>query len=361
VDVNLPTVSALVPAFDAERFLGEALDSALAQDYPAGLLDVVVVDDGSTDATPAVLAEYAARHPGRVRGIRQENRGNAGAINTAIAAAGGELLALLDADDAWPADKIGRQVAALADRPEAALLYGDMRVVDEHGATLQESWLEGSVPPQGRCAAQLLVENPATASSIVMRAAFADAVGPIPPEIPFADWWLATRAAQVASVAYLAEPRTAYRFHGANMTLGTAGAQRRRELRKAMASQRWFLRRLAPGEGTPRELAAAWASFERNAAEAMALAGTPFAEPVCVTAEDRDEAWRLTAQAADAAARGDGPMALGRYLRAAASDPFNDAARAGIQRTLLGFAAPAHGAAHAGVVPAGGGFAVLAP
>jgi len=71
---QLPTVTALIAAHDAEAFIGEALDSALAQDYPAGLLDVVVIDDGSTDATPAILESYKARMP-YLRVVRRENRG----------------------------------------------------------------------------------------------------------------------------------------------------------------------------------------------------------------------------------------------------------------------------------------------
>ena len=78
---------------------------------------------------------YVARHPGRVRLIRQANGGPCAAVNTALAHARGEWLGLLDADDAWPANKLRVQGDVLHARPEVGLVYGDMRVVDETGTS----------------------------------------------------------------------------------------------------------------------------------------------------------------------------------------------------------------------------------
>ena len=116
--------------YNGERFIGEAIGSVLAQDFPADQLEMVIVDDGSTDSTPAILAQYAAVHPGRIRVLRQANAGNTGATNTAIANARGEFLALIDADDVWPADKISRQVELMRARPHVGLVYTDMHVID---------------------------------------------------------------------------------------------------------------------------------------------------------------------------------------------------------------------------------------
>src|SRR4051794_41680635 len=120
-------------AYDAEAFVGEAIESALAQDWPSERLEVVVCDDGSTDATAAVVASYVERYPGRVRLIRQANGGPCAAVNAALAAARGEWLGLLDADDVWPRDKLRVQGEVLKARPDVGLIYGDMRVIDEHG------------------------------------------------------------------------------------------------------------------------------------------------------------------------------------------------------------------------------------
>ncbi len=103
---SLPTVSALMGAYNYQQYVARAIESALAQDYPPELLEVIVIDDGSTDHTAEIVAEIAERNQGRVRLISQANGGYIAATNRAIAEADGELLALLDADDIWLPDKI---------------------------------------------------------------------------------------------------------------------------------------------------------------------------------------------------------------------------------------------------------------
>jgi glycosyl transferase family 2 len=330
---ELPLVSALVAAYNAEPFVAEALHSALAQDWPADRLEIVVVDDGSTDGTAAVVEEIAARHRGRVRLIRQANAGACGATNTAFNAARGELIALLDADDAWPAGKLRAQHAMLGARPEVGLVYGDMRIVDAQGRVLHESFLEGQRPPRGRCLGELLESNDATASSLLFRRVLA---APIPDGVPYTDWWFAARAAQQSEIAYLAEPRTLYRFHGGNLTLGTEGAARGRELRKAIAFRRWFLQRLEPGELRPAELAGVWRAIELNAAELE----EPY--PDCHPAGGvRDEGEALLR-------RGAPERAAGLLSRALACDPGDDTAR---QALVAALGAAPGGAGHPGQQP----------
>jgi len=254
-----PFVSALMPAYNAGPYIAEAIESALAVDWPGDRLEIIVVDDGSTDDT----AEVAARYP--VRLIRQENGGPCAAVNTALAAARGEWLALLDADDAWPVSKLRVQGEVLASRPEVGLVYGDMRVIDEAGEVLQESWLENEpLIPQGRCMAEILAGNCATASSVLMRAS---AAAPIPAEIGYTDWWFAASIAREHEIAYVPEPRTPYRFHGGNITLGVQGANAAREMRKAIALVRYFLARMPDGGPSARGLAAAWNYYEHCARE----------------------------------------------------------------------------------------------
>lgn len=332
--MSLPTVTALVCVLDGEAFLEEALESALGQSYPVELLDVLVIDDGSTDGSAAVAERVAARHHGRVTVVRQGNAGNAGATSRGILEARGDLIALLDADDAWPVDKIARQVEVMLARPQVGLVYGDMRVIDAAGAVLQESWLAGDATPEGRCLGTLLLGNNVTASSVLIRAALARTFAPIPPGTPFADWYLAVRTAEVSELAYLAEPRTLYRFHGANMSLGTEGAERLRELCKAARFQRWCLRNLDLSTVPPAQLLAAWEAFERNAREAQELSGTPFAAVVDVRDADRREARELVDSAQRALAQGRPADALRCFLHAAALDPWFEAARDGMHVAL---------------------------
>src|SRR4051794_17984363 len=278
----LPSVAVLVAAYDAEPFVGQAVRSALAQDYPPERLHVVVVDDGSTDATAAVVEAVAAQHPGRVTLVRQENRGSVGAVNRAAeqpAARAADLLAILDADDAWPAGKVAAQAEVFAARPEVGLVYTDMRVIDADGAVVQESWLAGERPPSGRALSAFLRQNLVTGSSIVVRGALRAALFPTPDDMAWADWWLAVRAAQVAEVAYLPIPRTLYRFHGRNMSLGSQGAARLRELRKGLRLQRWFLRRVEAGAPPVGEPQRRFDAVPRPAPEAPAAGRAPLGAP----------------------------------------------------------------------------------
>ncbi len=111
-----PLVSILLPCFDAERFLPEALDSLLEQTY--GNLEVLALDDGSSDGTPRILEERAARDD-RIRVLRSEtNRGLIRTLNRGVPEARGELIARMDADDVAASGRIEKQVEALMGRPE---------------------------------------------------------------------------------------------------------------------------------------------------------------------------------------------------------------------------------------------------
>jgi glycosyltransferase involved in cell wall biosynthesis len=331
---DLPLVTALVAAYNAEPYIAEALHSALDQDWPAEKLQIVVVDDGSTDGTAAVVEAIAVEHPGRIELIRQANAGATGAVNAALAAARGELIGLLDADDAWPRDKLRVQSAVLAARPEVGLVYGDMRVVDADGGVLHESFLEGDTPPQGRCLARMLESNDATASSLLFRR---EVAAPIPDEVPYTDWWFAVRAAERSEIAYVAEPRTLYRFHGGNLTLGAEGAKREREMRKAIALRLWFLRRMDPLPA--RELALVWRAIEVNAAE---VAGSAY------PAGDPERAAPELAAGEALLRRGEPDAAAARLSRALAWDPDSAAARSAL---VAAFAAAPGGEANPGQEP----------
>jgi Glycosyltransferase like family 2 len=325
-----PSVAVLIAAYEAAPYVGQAVRSALAQDYPADRLHVVVVDDGSTDGTGDVVAEIAAQHPARVTLVRQENRGSVGAVNRCAeqpAAHDADLLAILDADDAWPAGKIAAQVELLQQRPDVGLVYTDMRVIDGGGAVVQESWLADAHPPTGRSLSAFLRENLVTGSSIVVRGALRDVLFPIPDDMAWADWWLAARTSQFAEVAYLPLPRTLYRFHGANMSLGAQGAARLRELRRGLRLQRWFLRRVEARDVAIDELERCWDAHARLAGEALAAAGTPFVELVAITDADRAQAAALAARAGELRTDGDLHEALAVAVRGAAADPLSDDAR----------------------------------
>lgn len=107
-----PLVTCIVPVYNGEVFIGEALASIVAQSYRP--LEIVVVDDGSTDGTARVVAAFGAD----VRYVRQDNAGGAAARNLGIRMAHGEFVAFLDADDLWPPEKLDRQVSRFTARRE---------------------------------------------------------------------------------------------------------------------------------------------------------------------------------------------------------------------------------------------------
>ena len=131
----MPAVSVIIPAYNCSAFLPATLDSALAQTYHD--LEIIVVDDGSTDDTPARLGPYFSR----ITYIRQTNKGVSAARNAGIRAARGEFLAFLDADDVWVPEKLALQVPLLAD-PAVGIVYSDFSVHYADGTALA-SYLAG--------------------------------------------------------------------------------------------------------------------------------------------------------------------------------------------------------------------------
>ena len=120
-------VSVIVPAYNAEAFIARTLRSALRQTY--GALEIIIIDDGSTDSTAAVARAFAQSDE-RVRVISVPNGGVANARNIGISEAAGKLVAFLDADDLWHPTKISHQVAALDEMEDAAAVYALSRHID---------------------------------------------------------------------------------------------------------------------------------------------------------------------------------------------------------------------------------------
>ncbi|NKX40304.1 glycosyltransferase family 2 protein [Rhodobacteraceae bacterium R_SAG2] len=121
--------SIIVPAFNVQATMRQTLEALLAQTY--GDFEIIIVDDGSTDATPQITAEFAADP--RVRVIRQKNRGLAGARNSGIAAAKGAFIGFCDADDIWLPHKLARHVAHLQSNSKIGVSYAGSAFIDNEG------------------------------------------------------------------------------------------------------------------------------------------------------------------------------------------------------------------------------------
>ncbi|MBN9886207.1 glycosyltransferase family 2 protein [Salipiger abyssi] len=124
----MPYASIVVPAYNAARTLSETLRSLSAQSFRD--LEIVVVDDGSTDSTAGIARLHAAQDP-RIRLVRQFNRGLAGARNSGIAASTGALIGFCDADDLWLPGKLAAHVMHLDGAPDVGLSYSGSALIDE--------------------------------------------------------------------------------------------------------------------------------------------------------------------------------------------------------------------------------------
>jgi glycosyltransferase involved in cell wall biosynthesis len=196
-----PRVSVVMPVRDGERFLREALDSTLAQTLED--FELIVVDDGSTDGTPAILAE-ATQHDPRMRVQRQEPGGLTVALNAGCALAQAPLIARMDADDVMLPDRLERQTAYLEANPEVALLGGGIVLVDEAGSEIDCE--------PGRPELDFLVRNELTHATVMLRAdAFSALGGYRLDQSEDYDLWL--RFDEHYGVAALAEPVIRYRLH----------------------------------------------------------------------------------------------------------------------------------------------------
>jgi len=217
--MHAPLVSAIVPVYNGERFLAEALDSALAQSMRD--LEIIVVDDGSTDGTAAIADAYAARHPGVVRSIHQPNLGLCHARNAALTAASGRYFALLDSDDVWLPHHLADSVAELERRGDVALVHADIERIDTDGNSLgiaARHW--HSAGPDAFVALYLRREHVCCPTAVFRRSVL-ERVGAFDPQFnrlgcEDRDLWM--RIAAEADILFLDTVHARYRLHGTNMS-----------------------------------------------------------------------------------------------------------------------------------------------
>jgi hypothetical protein len=239
----MPTVSVIMPAYNAERFLAEAIDSVLAQTYPDW--ELLLLNDGSTDGTRAVAQQFADP---RIRLVdNSDNLGLTRTLNRGIELAQGRYLARLDADDvAYPA-RLATQVTLMEQRPAVALCGTWADEIDAAGkpvGAMQLAVADAEIP------ALMLFHNCFYHSTVMLRASYArqlyDPAFPIQEDYEF---WV--RLGQQAPLALLPQRLVGYRIHGGNVTITKReAAQHHTQL--ILARQ---LTRLLGQAPTPAELA----------------------------------------------------------------------------------------------------------
>jgi glycosyltransferase involved in cell wall biosynthesis len=320
--IRTPFVTCLVTAYNYERYVARAIESALAQDYPSEAFEIVVIDDGSTDGTAEAIRPYLDR----VRYFRQENGGLLAATNRGIAEARGELIGFLDADDMWLPDKVSRQAEVFVSRPEVGLVSGEMEIVDDWDQTVSPRYFAGLgiKPPSGRVLGTYMRQNLSPAPTIMFRAALKHAFYPIPPVAPNQDWWATARIAEIAEVVSLPDPLTRYRSHSGQMSsFGAMDEKWVKTVQDDNHFRRWMFRHLDLARVTMRELAIAWNAFDQHVAVVSQRWAVPATDLIPVSDDDRLSARANAAEAERLAAAGDLPAAVRTQLVAMADDPFD--------------------------------------
>ena len=159
-EAGLPMVSVIVPSFNHAPYLRECIDSVLSQDHAP--LELIVVDDGSTDGSLAILRSYGDR----IHLLQQQGGRQARARNLALAVARGELVAFLDSDDRYRAGRLSAAVAAFQAQPRAALVWADHAFIDGQGRPLGERrW----VSPGGAIGSQPWSTSSSTSTESAVR------------------------------------------------------------------------------------------------------------------------------------------------------------------------------------------------
>lgn len=218
-----PLVTAVIPVFNGARFVSQAIDSVLGQTYPD--VECVVVDDGSTDDTPAVVAGFS-----NVVYVRQDNQGVAAARNRGAREAKGALLAFLDADDVWLPEKLEKQLALFAGPSTFGLVYCGMTLVDADLRVL------GSLPapsPDLGVRNTLLLEPPVVSvaqTGVIPCEVFSAIRGFDERLSTSADSDLVCRIGLRYTCACVPEPLAMYRTHADQMHLSPDAMRRDMEL-----------------------------------------------------------------------------------------------------------------------------------
>jgi len=243
-----PLVSVLIGNYNYAKYIGQAIDSVLVQDYQN--FEICICDDGSTDQSVEVIERYASRDP-RIKFVVQQNAGQGAALNSAWALAKGDVIALLDADDVWLPQKLKAVLNAFYSDQSAGLVahrqtlvWGDLRIIrPQRFPEIQEGWLASRLmSPPGYVML-------AACSGLTLRTEIARHVLPIDSIFrAHADSVIAERAVLLTIVRSIPEPLSLYRIHRGNITGGSGprdleAARRDIALFDArMADRRQFIR-----------------------------------------------------------------------------------------------------------------------
>ena len=220
---TLPLVTIVALCYNHAPFLREALDSILAQTYPN--LEVILVDDASTDASTAILKRYAAANPTWQLLLLPQNLGNCAAFNRAYRQSRGEFLIDFATDDVLLPNRITQQVAAFQQlEPSYGVVYSDAELIDEHSRFVRRhyrrdahGWLHPQ-PASGNIFAEVLSRYFISTPTMLMRRATLNDLGGYDETLAYEDFDFWVRAARTWYFYFLDEVTTRKRLHPAAMS-----------------------------------------------------------------------------------------------------------------------------------------------
>jgi len=233
-DDHQDLLSVIIPTYNNADYIGETIDSVLAQTYPA--VEIIVVNDGGTDHTPEVVRAYGDK----VRYFEKPNGGVASARNLGLREARGEYVAFLDSDDLWLPTLAEEEIARLREDPEVGMACCLMENINASGART------GMVKPKvfpGKTVEELIAKGSALPSTFIMRRELLDRIGGFDEElIIFEDLDLALRIAEVSRIVILEKILALYRLHPHNTTKNETKVFRY----QVVFARKWLARGVSP-------------------------------------------------------------------------------------------------------------------
>lgn len=221
--MNYPKVSVIIPVYNGERYIAQAIESALAQTYRN--FEIVVVNDGSTDNSYEKIKPYLPS----IKYIFQQNQGVAAARNTAIKNSSGEFIAFLDQDDLWLPEKLELQVDYLLGNPDVGLVHSNMSYINEEGKPIEPHFGRWQTDVSGWCFKDLFIDNRIAILTALLRRECLDQLGLFNEKYASVDDYdLMLRISRKYPIGHIDRELALYRIHGKNTSRNWAPIDARR-------------------------------------------------------------------------------------------------------------------------------------
>lgn len=207
-----PLISVALCTYNGEQFIRDQIDSILNQTYSN--IEIIAVDDQSTDSTFSILQEYQTRFKNLYVFQNETNLGFRKNFEEALGKCSGDYIALADQDDVWRKEKLALQINLIGDN---SLIYHDSEFIDEKGISMNKKLSDVMTFYKGTCCHTFLLENCVSGHSCLFNSALISKIIPFPPDI-YHDKWLAFVATSENGIDFIHQPLVGYRQHSESNT-----------------------------------------------------------------------------------------------------------------------------------------------